>query len=94
MVTHRKRRAVLATATILAGLSGATSGWAQGSLTSPRVPPDPSAAEVEENVPDLGNVLNKPITGAQVDPLVVGTPPPPSLEALQAIRPARPPCAP
>jgi defect-in-organelle-trafficking protein DotC len=30
MVTHRKRRAVLATATILAGLSGATSGWAQG----------------------------------------------------------------
>jgi defect-in-organelle-trafficking protein DotC len=88
MVSHRKRRAMLAAATILAGLSGATSGWAQGSLTSPGVPPDPSPAEVEENVPNLGNVLNKPITGAQVDPLVVGTPPPPSLEALQAIRPA------
>jgi defect in organelle trafficking protein DotC len=86
MVIEQKRRALLATATILVGLSGASSGWAQGTLSSPRVPPDPSPAQVEQNVPDLGNALNKPITGAQDDPLVVGTPPPPSLEVLQATR--------
>jgi defect-in-organelle-trafficking protein DotC len=87
MVIHHQQRALLAAATILIGLSDAPSGWAQGTLTSPRVPPDPVPAQVEQNVPDLGNALNKPITGAQEDPLVVGTPPPPSLEALQAIRP-------
>jgi defect-in-organelle-trafficking protein DotC len=77
----------LATATVLAGLALATASHAQDALTSPRVPPDPSPEQVEQNLPDLGNALNKPITGAQEDPLVVGTPPPPSLEALQATRP-------
>jgi defect-in-organelle-trafficking protein DotC len=80
-------RISLAAATVLAALALATACRAQDALTSPRVPPDPSPEQVEQNLPDLGNVLNKPITGAQEDPLVVGTPPPPSLEALQATRP-------
>ncbi len=84
MSSHRMS---LATATVLAGLALATGSRAQDALTSPRVPPDPSPEQVEQNLPDLGNVLNKPITGAQEDPLVVGTPPPPSLESLQATRP-------
>ena len=84
MFSHRMS---LATATMLAGLALATATRAQDALTSPRVPPDPSPEQVEQNLPDLGNALNKPITGAQEDPLVVGTPPPPSLEALQATRP-------
>jgi defect-in-organelle-trafficking protein DotC len=81
------RSARLAAATFLLVLSGVSSGWSRDALTSPRVPPDPSPDQVERNVPELGNALNKPITGAQEDPLVVGTPPPPSLEALQALRP-------
>jgi len=51
------------------------------------VPPDPTPEEIEQNLPALGNPLNKPITGASQDPLVVGSEPPPSLEALQATRP-------
>jgi defect-in-organelle-trafficking protein DotC len=58
-----------------------------GGLTSPRVPPDPTLDQVEQNVPELANSLNKPITGGSEDPLVVGTPAPPSLETLQATRP-------
>jgi defect-in-organelle-trafficking protein DotC len=81
------RRISIAAATVLAGLAFTTATRAQDALTSPRVPPDPSPEQVEQNLPDLGNALNKPITGAQEDPLVVGTPPPPSLEALQATRP-------
>jgi defect in organelle trafficking protein DotC len=81
------RRLSLVAATVLSGLVLATASGAQETLTSPRVPPDPSPEQVEQNLPDLGNVLNKPITGAQEDPLVVGTSPPPSLEALQATRP-------
>ena len=82
-----RHRISLAAATMLAGLAFATATRAQDALTSPRVPPDPSPEQVEQDLPDLGNALNKPITGAQEDPLVVGTPPPPSLEALQATRP-------
>lgn len=82
-----KLRAVLLAATMTAGL--ATSAWAGegGILTSPRVPPDPTLDQVQQNSPDLANPLNKPITGASEDPVVVGTEPPPSLEALQATRP-------
>ena len=84
----RRLRALLVTATVLAGIVSATPSRADdGSLTSGRLPPDPTPEQVEQNVPELANPLNKPITGAQVDPLVVGTPPPPSLEALQALRP-------
>ena len=82
-----RHRISLAAATMLAGLALSAASHAQDALTSPRVPPDPSPEQVEQNLPDLGNALNKPITGAQEDPLVVGTPPPPSLETLQATRP-------
>lgn len=82
-----RSRALLMTATVLAGLACANASQAGGSLTSPRVPPDPTPDQVEQNVPNLGNTLNKPITGASEDPLVTGTEPPPSLEALQATRP-------
>jgi defect-in-organelle-trafficking protein DotC len=78
---------LLAAATILSGAFGDGPVWAGDTLTSPRVPPDPTPDQVEQAVPDLGNPLNKPITGASQDPLVVGTEPPPSLEALQATRP-------
>jgi len=80
-------RALLLAATVVAGLGTATQSRAGESLTSPRIPADPSPEQIEQALPDLANPLNKPITGAQQDPLVVGTEPPPSLEALQATRP-------
>src|SRR6516165_9407770 len=78
-------RALLAAVTVVAGLACVPISVRAGdSLTSPRVPtPD----QIEQNLPALGNPLNKPVTGASEDPLVVGTEPPPSLEALQATRP-------
>src|SRR5882672_7264237 len=81
--------ALLLAATMTTGLLTAPPARAgdNGRLTSPRVPPDPTPDQVEQNVPDLANPLNKPITGASQDPLVVGTEPPPSLGALQATRP-------
>src|SRR5579863_4900295 len=80
-------RRLLAVATVLSGFAGALPAHADDVLTSPRVPPDPTPDQIEQNIPDLANPLNKPITGGSEDPLVVGTPPPPSLESLQAIRP-------
>src|SRR6185312_2822085 len=80
-------RAPLLAAAMAAGLARAAYAGDGGSLTSPRVPPDPAPDQVEQNVPDLANPLSKPITGASQEPLVVGTEPPPSLEALQATRP-------
>jgi len=80
--------ALLVAAAVAAGFVWMpTSAMAEGSLTSPRVPPDPTPEQVEQNLPQLGNPLNKPITGGSEYPLVVGTEPPPSLEALQATRP-------
>src|ERR1700730_4114744 len=81
-------RALLAAAAVVAGFAGVPTGVRAGdSLTSPRVPPDLTPDQVEQNLPQLGNPLNKPITGGSEDPLVVGTEPPPSLEALKAPRP-------
>src|SRR6516165_10483192 len=81
-------RLLIVVAAMAAGLALPTTGAGAGdALTSPRVPPDPSPEQVEQNLPALGNPLNKPITGASEDPLAVGTEPPPSLEALQATRP-------
>ena len=79
--------ALVAVAVIIAVVAAGGPSFADGSLTSPSVPPDPTPGQVEQNVPDLANPLNKPITGGSEDPLVVGTRPPPSLESLQAIRP-------
>lgn len=85
----RKLRACLLAATMAPGLATISPASADdgGVLTSPRVPPDPTPEQVEQNGPDLANPLDKPITGASEDPLIVGTEPPPSLEALQATRP-------
>src|SRR5260370_40810461 len=81
-------RAVLAAVVVVAGFACMPiSVRASDALTSPRVPPDPTPEQIEQNLPQLGNPLNKPVTGASEDPLVVGTAPPPSLEALQATRP-------
>jgi defect-in-organelle-trafficking protein DotC len=82
-------RALLAVSAVIAGLASVATGAGAGNaLTSPRVPADPTPEQVEQNLPALGNPLNKPITGASEDPLVVGTEPSPSLEALQATRPS------
>ena len=80
-------RTLLVTATVFTAVAGSHAARADDVLTSPRLPPDPTPDQVEHAVPDLGNPLNKPITGASQDPLVVGTEPPPSLETLQATRP-------
>jgi defect in organelle trafficking protein DotC len=82
-----KPRATVLAAAVLAGVAYTSSAHAGGDLTAPPVPPLPSPDQVEQNVPALANSLNKPITGGSEDPLVVGTPPPPSLEVLQAARP-------
>src|SRR3984885_2821140 len=79
--------ALVAVAVIIAVVAAGGPSFPDGSLTSPRVPPDPTPDQVEQNVPALANPLNKPITGGSEDPLVVGTKAPPSLEALQATRP-------
>ena len=76
-------RALLAAVIVVAGLACVPISVRAGdSLTSPRVPPDPTPEQIEQNLPALGNPLNKPITGASEDPLVVGTEPPPSLVVL------------
>jgi len=81
------RAAYIAAATLLMSLTAGSVRAAEPSLTSGRLPPEPNFDQVEQNVPDLANPLNKPVTGASIDPLVVGTVAPPSLEALQATRP-------
>lgn len=86
MTPRRRPRLTAATALLLAAALPAAA-LAQRNPVSPRVPADPSPEAVEAAVPDLANPLNQPITGARIDPLVGGTEPPPSLEALQAARP-------
>ena len=51
------------------------------------VPPAPSGMQVDQAAHELGNPLNKPVTGAATSPAVVGGERPPSLETLQAMRP-------
>jgi defect-in-organelle-trafficking protein DotC len=82
-----KRRATIVAAAILTGVAYTFPARAGGALTAAPVPPVPSPDQVEQNVPALANLLNKPITGGSEDPLVVGTLPPPSLEVLQAGHP-------
>ena len=77
----------VAAAAVVAVISIGPGRAAEPSLTSGRLPPEPTLDQVEQAVPDLANPLNKPVMGASIDPLVVGTTAPPSLEALQATRP-------
>ena len=85
----RLRDALLAASflTALAAFGPNSGAMAQPRLTSPTMPPEPSYDQVEGNLPELANPLNNPITGSAEEPVVVGTTPPPSLEALQAARP-------
>ncbi|WP_294537735.1 type IV secretory system conjugative DNA transfer family protein [uncultured Rhodoblastus sp.] len=57
-----------------------------GAILMP-VPPAPSPEEVDRRASELASGLNKPVTGALVEPQVVGGERPPSLEALQSARP-------
>src|SRR5271156_4320561 len=51
------------------------------------VPPQPSPAKVDATARETGNPINKPVTGASIEPQVVGGDKPLSLESLQATRP-------
>jgi len=82
-------RGLVLAGTIMTAVLAAGPARAQNSLKSPGVPPAPTPAQVERNVPALANPINSPITGSSEQPLVVGTPPPPSLEALQDARPGQ-----
>lgn len=57
-----------------------------GAIIMP-VPPVPSPETIEQRARELGNPINKPVTGASQEPAVVGGERPPSLEVLQAARP-------
>jgi defect-in-organelle-trafficking protein DotC len=72
---------------LLGGCAVVSSAWAGGTLTDAPVPPLPSPAQVEEGTEQLGNPINKPVTGAAEAPRIVGSERPPSLEQLQATRP-------
>ncbi len=51
------------------------------------IPPQPSPATVDAAARQTGNPINKPVTGASIEPEVVGGERPLSLESLQATRP-------
>ena len=83
-----KLQRLLCAATVLTSLGAGFGRCRRNGLPGERGrAPDPSFEQFDAAVPALANPLNKPITGASEDPLVVGTEPPPSLEALQATRP-------
>ena len=65
--------------------AAATPGRGDGVIVMP-VPPAPPPALVDAMAHELGNPLNKPVTGAEQVPAVVGGERPPSLETLQAAR--------
>ncbi|WP_264996414.1 type IV secretion system DotC family protein, partial [Kozakia baliensis] len=58
-----------------------------GTLVPIPQPPQPGADQIEAADPTLGNPIDKPITGAGQLDRIVGGEPPPSLEALQDMRP-------
>jgi defect-in-organelle-trafficking protein DotC len=51
------------------------------------VPPQPSPGTVDATARETGNPINKPVTGASIEPEIVGGDKPLSLESLQATRP-------
>ena len=51
------------------------------------IPPQPSPATVDAAARETGNPINKPVTGASIEPQIVGGDKPLSLESLQATRP-------
>ena len=81
-----KRLALHVTAGIVSLLIQAVPLWAESGVAIYPVPPVPPPAVVDKAALDLGNPLNKPITGAAQVPAVAGGERPPSLETLQAAR--------
>ena len=51
------------------------------------IPPQPSPATVDAAARQTANPINKPVTGASIEPMIVGGEKPLSLESLQATRP-------
>ena len=80
-------RALLAAATILAGVAVSAPSRAGSTVRDVPFPPVPSQAQYDGAAQALGNPLNQPVTGAAELPVIVGGERPPSLEALQATRP-------
>lgn len=89
MSKRRSFRMALCALTNLGVTSLSASVWAESdrSLTDIPVPSAPSAGQVDQAAHTLGNPINNPVTGAAIDPQVVGGASPPSLETLQAARP-------
>ena len=85
----RSLRALLLAATPLVALATHPGAPARAAdtLTPEAVPPNPTLGGLSQGVQDLGNPINKPVTGAAEVPLITGGERPPSLEALQATRP-------
>ncbi len=82
-------RALLGAASLLAGFAGSTpSIAAPGDPVDSPVPPVPSLGQVNQAAYTLGSPLSNPVTGSSIQPIVIGGERPPSLEALQAVRPS------
>lgn len=83
-------RRLLLNATVLAGLAWhtpAVAGSPADGIADAPVPPMPAAAQVDRNTAIMGRGLNTPVTGASITGRVTGGGRPPSLEAMQALRP-------
>ncbi|SDB71527.1 type IV secretory system conjugative DNA transfer family protein [Belnapia rosea] len=84
-------RATLLCATVLTGLAAAAparAGSAGDGTSDAPVPPMPSAEQVDRGSRIMARGINVPVTGASITGRVTGGGRPPSLEAMQALRPA------
>jgi defect-in-organelle-trafficking protein DotC len=81
-----KLRRIYRAAALLGALLPVCPALAENGVTIMPVPPMPPPAVVDDAAHELGNPLNKPVTGAAQVPAVVGGERPPSLETLQAAR--------
>ena len=84
-------RAALFCATVLTGVAAAVPARATSAgdgIADAPVPPMPSAEQVDRGSRIAARGINTPVTGASITGRVTGGGRPPSLEALQALRPA------
>lgn len=81
------RRWMSAIAVAACALVAGVPASAQDAPARSPVPPMPDAGQVERAMATLGRPTNNPIPGADSAPRVAGGARPPSLEALQALRP-------
>jgi defect in organelle trafficking protein DotC len=68
-------------------LTAATPATGDNGLIVMPLPPQPSPATVDAAARETGDPINKPVTGASIEPEIVGGDKPLSLESLQATRP-------